>query len=163
MGRSAVGVWGIRLSDDDAVCSMVVTDGTGALLTICENGYGKRTMLEEYRVQGRGGKGIIGIRVNERNGKVVKQLGVDPGDEVMMITRAGQIVRTNVDGISIIGRNTQGVRCIGLRKDDLLVSVAIIPPEEEEVEAAVESVDDTTPDAPSTDDQGTGDPGEKED
>ncbi|MCA8976419.1 MAG: DNA gyrase subunit A [Planctomycetes bacterium] len=139
MGRSAVGVWGIRLAQGDAVCSMVVTDGTGTLLTICENGYGKRTQAEEYRVQSRGGKGIIDIRTNDRNGKVVNLLAVNDGDEVMMITKDGQIVRTGVDGISVIGRNTQGVRCISLNDGDKLVSVALIPPEEPEME------DDSTP------------------
>jgi DNA gyrase subunit A len=132
MGRSAVGVWGIRLEDGDAVCDMVVTDGDGTLLTVCENGYGKRTLVEEYRVQSRGGKGIIDIRTTERNGKVVNLLAVGDDDEVMMITKDGQIVRTKVVGISVIGRNTQGVRCISLNGDDKLVSVARIPSEEPE-------------------------------
>jgi DNA gyrase subunit A len=137
MGRSAVGVRGIRLDADDQVCDMVITDGTGTLLTICENGYGKRTNVEEYRSQTRGGKGIIDIRTTERNGKVVNLLSVTAEDEVMMITKDGQIVRTEVSGVSVIGRNTQGVRCISLRKQDKLVSVARIPQEEpEEVEGA---------------------------
>ncbi len=133
MGRSAVGVRGIRLAEDDVVCDMVVTDGSGTLMTICENGYGKRTSVEEYRSQTRGGKGIIDIRATERNGKVVNLLSVDDEDEVMMITKDGQIVRTDVGGVSVIGRNTQGVRCISLRKGDKLVSVARIPQEEPEV------------------------------
>jgi DNA gyrase/topoisomerase IV subunit A len=83
MGRSAVGVWGIRLEDGDEVCDMVVTDGDGTLLTVCENGYGKRTLVEEYRVQSRGGKGIIDIRTTERNGKVVNLLAVGDDDEVI--------------------------------------------------------------------------------
>lgn len=138
MGRGAVGVWGIRLGDGDQVCSMVVTDGSGELLTICENGYGKRTKVEEYRSQSRGGKGIIDIRTNERNGKVVNVLSVTEEDEVMMITKDGQIVRTKVAGISVIGRNTQGVRCISLNGDDKLVSVARIP-REDEAEAEAEA------------------------
>lgn len=133
MGRSAVGVRGIRLAEDDVVCDMVVTDGSGTLMTICENGYGKRTSVEEYRSQTRGGKGIIDIRATERNGKVVNLLSVDDEDEVMMITKEGQIVRTDVGGVSVIGRNTQGVRCISLRKGDKLVSVARIPQEEPEI------------------------------
>ncbi len=132
MGRSAVGVWGIRLEPGDAVCDMVVTDGSGTLLTVCENGYGKRTAVEEYRTQSRGGKGIIDIRTSDRNGKVVNLLAVKDDDEVMMITKDGQIVRTKVDGISVIGRNTQGVRCISLNDADKLVSVALIPTEEPE-------------------------------
>ena len=135
MGRSAVGVKGITLEAGDSVCDMVVTDGTGTLLTICENGYGKRTPVEEYRLQNRGGKGIIDIKTSDRNGKVVNLLAVKDDDEVMMITKDGQIVRTNVSGISVIGRNTQGVRCIALNDGDKLVSVARIPSEEPEPEA----------------------------
>jgi DNA gyrase subunit A len=130
MGRSAVGVWGIRLEDGDEVRDMVVTDGTGSLLTVCENGYGKRTPVEEYRSQSRGGKGIIDIKTSDRNGKVVNLLAVADDDEVMLITKDGQIVRTKVDQISVVGRNTQGVRCIALNEGDKLVSVARIPREE---------------------------------
>jgi DNA gyrase subunit A len=130
MGRSAVGVWGIRLEDGDEVRDMVVTDGTGSLLTVCENGYGKRTPVEEYRSQSRGGKGIIDIKTSDRNGKVVNLLAVADDDEVMLITKDGQIVRTKVDQISVVGRNTQGVRCIALNDGDKLVSVARIPREE---------------------------------
>jgi len=130
MGRSAVGVWGIRLEDGDEVRDMVVTDGTGSLLTVCENGYGKRTPVEEYRSQSRGGKGIIDIKTSDRNGKVVNLLAVADDDEVMLITKDGQIVRTKVDQISVVGRNTQGVRCIALNDGDKLVSVAVIPREE---------------------------------
>ena len=136
MGRSAVGVWGIRLEEGDAVCDMVVTDGSGTLLTICENGYGKRTVVEEYRLQSRGGKGIIDIRTSDRNGKVVNLLAVKDDDEVMMITKDGQIVRTKCSEISVIGRNTQGVRCIALNEGDKLVSVARIPSEEPEATTA---------------------------
>lgn len=136
MGRSAVGVWGIRLEAGDEVVDMVVTDGTGTLLTVCENGYGKRTPVEEYRVQSRGGKGIIDIRTSDRNGKVVNLLAVKDDDEVMLISRDGQIVRTRVDGISVVGRNTQGVRCIALNGDDKLVSVARIPKEEPDATSA---------------------------
>lgn len=166
MGRSAVGVRGIKLDDkpgsDDAVCDMVVTDGTGTLLTICENGYGKRTSVEEYRSQTRGGKGIIDIRTTERNGKVVNLLGVSDDDEVMMITKDGQIVRTGVAGISVIGRNTQGVRCISLRDGDKLVSVARIPKEEpvEQAQADGDAPPASTP--PATDPPSEGPPASDE-
>jgi len=139
MGRSAVGVWGIRLDEGDEVRDMVVIDGGGTLLTICENGYGKRTQIDEYRQQSRGGKGIIDIRTTERNGKVVNLLAVGDEDEVMMITKDGQIVRTKVSEISVIGRNTQGVRCIALNEGDKLVSVARIPNEEPEPEAEADA------------------------
>jgi DNA gyrase subunit A len=135
MGRSAVGVKGITLEAGDQVCDMVVTDGSGALLTVCENGYGKRTPVEEYRLQSRGGKGIIDIKTSDRNGKVVNLLPVAEDDEVMLITKEGQIVRTKVAEISVVGRNTQGVRCIALNGEDKLVSVARIPREEPEAGA----------------------------
>lgn len=152
MGRSAVGVRGIRLDEGDEVCDMVVTDGSGTLMTICENGYGKRTKTEEYRSQTRGGKGIIDIRATERNGKVVNLLSVADDDEVMMITKDGQIVRTEVGGVSVIGRNTQGVRCISLRDGDKLVSVARIPQEEPEDDDGEPKAEGAKPDAPKPED-----------
>ena len=141
MGRSARGVRGIKLRGADHVVDMVVTAEGSTLLTACENGYGKRTPVEDYRVQGRGGKGLIDIRTSHRNGKVVNLLAVSDDDDVMMITKDGQIVRTSASGISVIGRATQGVRCITLNQGDLLVGVAIVPSEEpsESTEAATRS------------------------
>jgi DNA gyrase subunit A len=141
MGRSARGVRGIKLRKGDGVVDMVVTAGESTLLTACENGYGKRTLVEDYRLQGRGGQGLIDIRTSERNGKVVNLLAVSDEDEVMMITKDGQIVRTSASGISVIGRATQGVRCISLNEGDKLVAVAIVPSEEpsESTEAAAQS------------------------
>lgn len=130
MGRSARGVRGIKLREGDEVVDMVITSEDRTLMTICENGYGKRTQVADYRIQGRGGQGLIDIRATERNGKVVNLLSVSDEDEIMMITAAGQIVRTRADGISVIGRNTQGVRCITLRDGDRLVSCALVPSEE---------------------------------
>jgi DNA gyrase subunit A len=117
---------------DSPVASGPVAGSPATLLTVCANGYGKRTAVEEYRLQSRGGKGIIDIRTSDRNGKVVNLLAVKDDDEVMMITKDGQIVRTKVAGISVIGRNTQGVRCIALNEGDQLVSVARIPSEDPE-------------------------------
>ena len=134
MGRGATGVWGIRPQDGDEVVDMVVCSGDETLLTVCEKGYGKRTKVEEYRIQGRGGQGLINIRTSDRNGKVVNILAVRDIDEVMLITLDGQIVRTKVADISVIGRATQGVRCIALNEGDNLVSVARIPSEEPEAE-----------------------------
>ncbi|MGA1606721.1 MAG: DNA gyrase subunit A [Planctomycetota bacterium] len=133
MGRSAVGVRGIKLKDDDEVVGMVISDESKSLLTLCENGYGKRTELGEYRIQTRGGQGLIDIRASERNGPVVNMLAVDDTDEVMLVTKDGQIVRTPASGISTIGRATQGVRCIQLRGGDQLVAVAKVPSDAEEV------------------------------
>jgi DNA gyrase subunit A len=138
MGRSAHGVRGIKLREGDAVVDLVITDDTKTLLTVCENGYGKRTHVSEYRLQGRGGQGLIDIRTTERNGKVVNLVAVDDQDEVMLITKGGQIVRTAAAGISVIGRNTQGVRCINLNPDDKVVSVARVPSEEAEPAASPE-------------------------
>ncbi|MHC4515807.1 MAG: DNA gyrase C-terminal beta-propeller domain-containing protein, partial [Planctomycetota bacterium] len=132
MGRSARGVRGIKIRGDDEVVDMVIVDENDTLLTVCENGYGKRTKVTEFRVQGRGGQGMIDIRTNERNGMVVNLLAVTDDDEVMMVTRKGQIVRTSAKGISVIGRATQGVRCIKLRDGDQLVACAKVPQEEDE-------------------------------
>ena len=132
MGRAAYGVKGITLDADDAVVGAEVVDKGATILTVTENGYGKRTEEAEYRVQGRGGKGIIDIKTSDRNGKVVNLLAVSDDDEVMLITKDGQIVRTKVSEISVVGRNTQGVRCIALNEGDKLVSVARIPREEPE-------------------------------
>jgi DNA gyrase subunit A len=114
MGRSAYGVKGITLEGADEVVSAEVIEPGLTLLTVTENGYGKRTQDEEYRVQGRGGKGIIDIKTTERNGKVVGAAQVKETDEIMIITNRGMLIRTPVKDVSIIGRNTQGVRLITL-------------------------------------------------
>jgi DNA gyrase subunit A len=131
MGRSAYGVRGINLREGDEVVAMeVVRPGGGTLLTIVENGYGKRTELEEYRVQSRGGIGIINIQTSERNGRVAGIAYVHPGDEVMFITQQGKILRTRTDDIRTIGRATQGVRLIDIEEGDRVVSVARLAEDE---------------------------------
>ncbi|NBB95897.1 MAG: DNA gyrase subunit A [Planctomycetes bacterium] len=132
MGRTACGVKGINLGDDDEVVDMVIVDSQSTLLTVCEKGYGKRTAIDEYRLQGRGGKGIINIKGIDRNGRIVALKSVHDSDEVMLITQGGQIVRIGVDDIRTIGRATQGVRIITLRKDDELVAVAKVINEDED-------------------------------
>ena len=124
MGRTAAGVRGIRLRKNDEVVDMVVVDEMATLLTVCENGYGKRTNFDEYRVQGRGGSGIINIKATKRNGCVVAMKAMRDADELMLITSQGKIVRMGLADMRIIGRATQGVRVIGLREGDKLVSVA---------------------------------------
>ena len=136
MGRSARGVRGIKLKQGDEVVGLVVADEARSVLTVTEKGYGKRTALDEYRMQGRGGQGIIGIRVTDKNGRVVSLQSVGAGEDVMFITRNGQIVRTGTDGIREIGRATQGVRCMNLAADDLIVAVAVVPNEEAEEQVA---------------------------
>lgn len=123
MGRTARGVRGIRLSESQSVISLVVAKPEGTILTATEHGYGKRTDVEEYRTSGRGGQGVISIQVTERNGKVVRALQVDDGDEAMLITDKGTLVRFKVGELSIIGRNTQGVRLINVSTGELVVGM----------------------------------------
>ncbi len=134
MGRTAYGVKGIELSEDDLVVALEVVTATGTILTVTENGYGKRTPVDEYRVQSRGGKGLINIKTSGRNGRVVgvKFLAGDEG--VMLITGRGMIIRLNTADISTIGRNTQGVRLIQLEEGDQLSSVARLAEREGEEE-----------------------------
>ena len=122
MGRVARGVKGIKLRPGDTVVDMVVADEGDSLLTICEKGYGKRTGLSNYRPQNRGGIGLINIKTTSRNGRVVALKAVRYADELMMITANGIIIRTGLDQIRSIGRNTQGIRLMRLRAGDKLVA-----------------------------------------
>ena len=124
MGRTAGGVRGIRMPEGDEVISLIViSDLQGMILTASENGYGKRTPVEEFPVHGRGGQGVIALQITERNGKVVGALLVKPEDEIMLISSSGTLVRTPVSDISIQGRNTQGVRLIRLDEGARLVGM----------------------------------------
>ncbi|MBN2020771.1 MAG: DNA gyrase subunit A [Sedimentisphaerales bacterium] len=129
MGRVSRGVHGIKLRSGDSVVDMVIAEEGASLLTVCEKGYGKRTSLDNYRSQNRGGVGLINIKTTERNGKVVALKAVQFEDELMLITANGQIMRTGLDQIRPIGRNTQGVRLIKLREGDKLVAAAKIGPQ----------------------------------
>ena len=124
MGRSAYGVWGMDLEEGDALVGLEVVRTGGTMLTVTRNGYGKRTELGEYRLQSRGGKGLINIKTSERNGPVVGVKFLRADEQVMLITEKGMIIRLNTADISTIGRNTQGVRLIQLEEGDHLVSVA---------------------------------------
>ncbi len=134
MGRVSRGVKGMALGKGDRVVSMETSSFPASLLTVCERGYGKRTATDEYRVQTRGGKGIITIKTTERNGRVKDVKLVTDVDDLMIITSRGKIVRTNVRGISEIGRNTQGVRLVSLEADEKVTSVARLAEKEEEAE-----------------------------
>ncbi|KTD70392.1 DNA gyrase, subunit A, type II topoisomerase [Legionella santicrucis] len=123
MGRTARGVRGIRIEEEQAVISLVVAHLDGTILTATENGYGKRTSIDEYRVSGRGGQGVISIQVNERNGKVVRSVQVTDADEAMLITDKGTLVRFKVNELSVIGRNTQGVRLINVSSGEKVVGM----------------------------------------
>ena len=124
VGRGAIGVRGIRLQDDDFVVSMVVVDSENPILTATEFGYGKRTNLSEYRTQTRGGKGSISIKTNERNGKVIGSIAVSDNDDMMLISNKATLVRTRSGDVSVIGRNTSGVKLINISKGEKLVSIA---------------------------------------
>ncbi|PYQ09676.1 MAG: DNA gyrase subunit A [Acidobacteria bacterium] len=131
MGRAAYGVKGIELETGDEVVALEVVAAGGTVLTVTENGYGKKTSLDEYRVQSRGGKGLINIKTSGRNGKVVGVKFLKGDEGVMLITEKGMIIRLNTADISTIGRNTQGVRLIQLEEGDHLVSVARLAEREE--------------------------------
>jgi DNA gyrase subunit A len=131
MGRATTGVKGIELDRDDHVIGMVVVRRDATLLCVSEKGYGKRSELSEYRVQKRGGKGIITFKVTDKTGCIVALKEVIPEDELMMITRHGVIIRVPVDGIRVIGRNTQGVKVMNLDDGDTLVDVARVVKEDE--------------------------------
>jgi DNA gyrase subunit A len=133
MGRTAFGVRGITLREDDYVVAMEVVKPHGTLLTVTEYGYGKRTEIDEYRVQTRGGVGVINIATSTRNGQVVGVAYVEEDDEVLMITQQGMIIRMPTRGVRAIGRATQGVRLIEVEGDDRVVSVARLLEKEEEV------------------------------
>ncbi len=122
MGRTACGVRGMRLAEDQRVISLIIV-GEGAVLTATENGYGKRTAVDDYPVHGRGGQGVISIQTTERNGAVVGAVLVNDDDEIMLITNTGTLVRTRVSEVSVLGRNTQGVRLINIAEDESLVGI----------------------------------------
>ena len=133
MGRGAAGVRGIKLPEGHEVIALSIVHD-GLVLTATENGYGKRTAIEDFPVQGRGGQGVIAIQTTERNGRTVGAVLVGEGDEIMLISSNGTLVRTPVDDISIQGRNTQGVRLIRVEEGQRLVGVARIEPMDDEEE-----------------------------
>lgn len=123
MGRTAAGVRGMKLPDGNKVISMIVAEEEGYILTATEFGYGKRTTLDQYSLQGRGGQGVISIQTSDRNGAVVGAVQVSDEDEIMLISDGGTLVRTESKGVSITSRNTQGVRLIRLGDDEKLVEI----------------------------------------
>lgn len=166
MGRTATGVIGMRFKDEDELVGMEVLpderDDALTILTITENGYGKRTIIDEYPQQSRGGKGVITMKVNDRNGRLVGTRLVHDDDQLMLITDQGQILRTRVGEISTYGRNTQGVKVMVTDDSEKVVSMARLAEtdeEDEELEEGLEgaefdaqevdgeTVDDETPNA----------------
>jgi len=137
MGRTAGGVRGIKLAGEARVISLIIAD-KGCVLAATENGYGKRTAVDQYPLHGRGGQGVISIVCNERNGAVVGSVQVTDDDQIMMISDGGTLVRTRVAEVSILGRNTQGVKLIGLSKGEKLVGIERVAEQEEGEESAPE-------------------------
>jgi DNA gyrase subunit A len=149
MGRAATGVKGITLEAGDSVVSAEVVEKGKTLFTVTENGYGKRTDETEYRVQGRGGKGIIDIKTTERNGRVVGAVQVGEDDEVMLVTNSGMLIRLRTKEVSVIGRNTQGVRLITLENEqEKVVGLSRLPEVKDEEGAEGEATDAAEPGAP---------------
>ena len=135
--RGSMGVRGMRIDEGTRVVGMEVLGDQETLLTVTENGYGKRTSVEEYRTQTRGGKGVFSIKTSKRNGQMVALALVGDNDELMMVTDKGKLIRTAIDGINVISRNTQGVKLINLSPKETLIGIARLPegaagPQEEE-------------------------------
>jgi len=136
MGRTAKGVRGIKLAEGHRLISLMVPKAGGQLLTVSENGYGKRTAISDFPIKGRGTKGVIAMATTARNGPLVGAEQVFENDEMMLISDQGTAVRTRVEEVSLLGRNTQGVRVIRTRSDEKLVSVSRIA---EDDDAATEA------------------------
>jgi DNA gyrase subunit A len=147
MGRDTTGVKGIELSKDDRVVGMVVIKREATLLCVTEKGLGKCTHIDEYRVQRRGGKGILTVNRTEKTGDVVGLMEVLPEDEIMIITRGGMIIRSPVSQVRVAGRNTQGVRLVNLEGGDLVTAVARVIPEDDK-DVGGENGTEPGPDAP---------------
>ena len=146
MGRTAVGVRGIRLQPGQRMISLIVLKPGGKILTATQNGYGKRTEVEEFAAHGRGGQGVIAIQTSDRNGEVVGAVQVFDNDELMLISNGGTLVRIRINEISVVGRNTQGVRLINLSEEEKLVGIQRI----EEVEAAEGALEELADDESNT-------------
>jgi DNA gyrase subunit A len=123
-GRVATGVRGMRLAEEDRIVGAEVLSHGQTLFAVTENGYGKRTSIDEYPVQKRGGMGVISIKTTERNGKVVGILLVSDDDDLMLMTNIGKVIRMQINTISVISRNTQGVKLMGMDADDRVVGAA---------------------------------------
>jgi DNA gyrase subunit A len=132
MGRTAKGVRGIKLASGQRLISLIIPVDAGFVLTASENGYGKRTAISEFPVKGRGGQGVIAMQTSDRNGRLVGAVQVFAGDELMLISNMGTLVRTSADEVSVLGRNTQGVRLINLKGEEQLNSVGRIAEQDED-------------------------------
>ena len=140
MGRTARGVRGIKLGAGHRMISLIIPEEDGTVLTVSENGYGKRTQMEEFPIKGRGTMGVIAMQTSDRNGRLVGAVQVFEGDELMLISNQGTLVRTRTDEVSVLGRNTQGVRVIRTKEGETLVGVERV--EEPDEDAVVDAPED---------------------
>ncbi len=155
MGRNAAGVRGIRMPDSERVISLIIPDANGLILVASENGYGKLTSVEEFPVHGRGGQGVIAIQTTERNGQLVAACQVTTANELMLMSSSGTLVRTPANEVSVLGRNTQGVRLIRLDDGERLIGVESVDPEPAAAGELEEGVDAPANGAPDGDETPT--------
>jgi DNA gyrase subunit A len=142
LGRVSQGVKGMNLEDTEKIIGMEIIDESSEILTVTQRGYGKRSSAEEYRKQSRGGKGVLAMKLTEKTGNIIQIKPVTDKDDLMIITDKGQVIRTKISGISLLGRNTQGVRLINVKEDEKVVAVEKIAEAEEDDSA---NGDDTLP------------------
>jgi DNA gyrase subunit A len=131
MGRTATGVRGVRLGKGDRVVGLLVIKRNDTILVVTEKGYGKRSDINDYRITHRGGKGVITVKTTDKVGKMIALMEVVDGDELVIITTHGMIIRQSVKDLRVMGRNTQGVRVIRLKDDDSIADIAKVLPEED--------------------------------
>ena len=156
MGRTARGVRGIKMSDGFRMIALIIPDSDQCILSVSENGYGKRTRSDEFPVYGRGGQGVIAMQASDRNGPIVGAAQVTDGDEIMLISDKGTLVRTRVDEVSVQGRNTQGVRLIRLKDGEKLVGLEAVQDPEETL-SEVHEAEDSQPAAENRESDDAGD------
>jgi len=135
-------VKGINIDADEKIIGMEIIDDTVEILSVTQNGYGKRTIAAEYRKQARGGKGILAMKLTEKNGEIVQIKPVTNRDHLMVITDKGQVIRTTISSISLVGRNTQGVKLINLKADEKVVAIEKIVDPDESIDAVIAPVTD---------------------
>jgi len=155
MGRTSRGVRGIRLKEESHVISMLIPDINGYVLAVSENGFGKRTQVTEYPAKGRGSQGVIAMQTSERNGKLIGAVQVFDGQEIMLISDQGTLVRTRVEEVSVVGRNTQGVRLIKVKENEHIVGLARIEETLDDAEASIVAEEGSVVDAVADDSSDT--------
>jgi DNA gyrase subunit A len=134
MGRTATGVRGVNLGKGDKVVGLIVLKRQSSIMVVTEKGYGKRSDMNGYRVTRRGGKGVITVKTSDKVGKMISLMDVVDGDELVIITSRGMVIRQSISDIRVMGRNTQGVRVIKLKESDKIADISKVIPEEDDEE-----------------------------